>query len=230
MSSPLHSPVVGGSAPQRNRLPRLAGAAVERARLSVVPRPRGRATRVPFVTLVTLLLVGGVVGLLLFNTSMQQASFASTALESQATALSAREQSLRTDLEDLRDPQRLGEQATRMGMVLPTAPCFLHEGTGRIEGVCTPAAPDGALPVALPRPPKPAELTPAPIVVQAEPPAQGRKPGTKPGAKPGKAQRDTTSGSRGNGGRQGRQGPQQSQQPQESQQSQQSAARPTTRR
>ena len=226
MSSPLHSPVVGGSAPQRNRLPRLAGAAVERARLSVVPRTRGRATRVPFVTLVTLLLVGGVVGLLLFNTSMQQASFASSALEAQATALSAREQSLRTDLEDLRDPQRLGEQATRMGMVLPAAPCFLHEGTGRIEGVCTPAVPDGALPVALPRPTKPAALTPAPIVVQAEPTAQGRKPG----AKPGKARRDTTSGSRGNGGRQGRQGSQQSQQPQESQQSQQSAARPTTRR
>ena len=36
----------------RNRVPRIAEAAVERARLTVVPRRRTRAARVPFVTLV----------------------------------------------------------------------------------------------------------------------------------------------------------------------------------
>ena len=55
----------------RTRVPRIAEAAVERARLTVVPRTaRRRAPRVPFVTLVSLLLVGGVAGLLFFNTSM----------------------------------------------------------------------------------------------------------------------------------------------------------------
>ena len=69
----------------RNRVPRIAEAAVERARLTVVPRAPGRsAARVPFVVLVSLLLVGGVAGLLCFNTSMQQASFTSTAMEEQA--------------------------------------------------------------------------------------------------------------------------------------------------
>ena len=53
------------------------------------PRRRVRAARVPFVTLVSLLLLGGVVGLLLFNTSMQQASFAATSLEGQASTLDA---------------------------------------------------------------------------------------------------------------------------------------------
>ncbi len=44
-------------------------AAVERARLSVVPhRRRVRAPRMPFVTLVSLVLLGGIVGLLCFNT------------------------------------------------------------------------------------------------------------------------------------------------------------------
>src|SRR5215213_1973704 len=63
----------------RNRVPRIAEAAVERARLTVVPRTaRRRAPRVPFVTLVSLLLVGGVAGLLFFTTSMQQASFTAT--------------------------------------------------------------------------------------------------------------------------------------------------------
>ena len=46
------------------------------------------------VTAVVMLLVGGIVGLLLFNTSMQQASFAATSLESEATPLAAREQTL----------------------------------------------------------------------------------------------------------------------------------------
>ncbi len=218
-SSPLRSLGPEAAVPLRGRLPRMAEAAVERARLTVVPRQRARTNRVPFVTLVTLLLVGGVVGLLLFNTSMQQASFASTALEAQARSLTAREQSLRTDLEGLRDPQRLAEKATRMGMVLSPANCFLHEGTAKVEGVCLPASAADALPVALPRPAKPPELTPRPLVVQAEP-AKPTKP-TKP-AKPADTARDTTAGSSPKPDRDGRQGPQQSQQPQTSQQSQQS--------
>ena len=85
----------------------LAEAAVERARLTVVPRRRRtRAARMPFVMLVSLVLLGGVIGLLLFNTSMQQASFAATALEEQANTLTAREQTLQMELEVLRNPQR----------------------------------------------------------------------------------------------------------------------------
>ena len=78
MSTPLpHS---------RVRVQRIAEAAVERARLTVVPRVRtARSPRVPFVTLVSLLLLGGVVGLLMFNTTMQQNAFAATALEQQAS-------------------------------------------------------------------------------------------------------------------------------------------------
>ena len=62
MSSPAVQPRI------RSRVPRIAEAAVERARLTVVPRRRTRAGRVPFVALVSLVLLGGVVGLLLFNT------------------------------------------------------------------------------------------------------------------------------------------------------------------
>ena len=120
---------MSSTAPQlRSRLPRLAEAAVERARLTVVPRRRARTPRIPFVTLVSLLLLGGVVGLLLFNTSMQQASFAATALEDQATSLSAREQTLQMELERLRDPQRVAEAAKRQGLVIPSAPAFLRPG------------------------------------------------------------------------------------------------------
>lgn len=149
----------------RARVPRLAEAAVERARLTVVPRARSRAARVPFVTLVSLLLVGGIVGLLLFNTSMQQASFAATSLEEQAGNLAAREQTLKMELEELRNPQRVAQQAQEMGMVIPSAPAFL-ELDGTVTGRAVPASPEDAVNLS-PRPVvKPAALSPAPRVVE----------------------------------------------------------------
>ncbi|GAB3197051.1 hypothetical protein GCM10027062_07810 [Nocardioides hungaricus] len=118
----------------RSRMPRIAEHAVERARLTVVPRPRTRASRMPFVALVSMVLLGGVVGLLLFNTSMQQASFAATALEGQATTLAARQQALQMDLDRLRDPQRIAGAAVRLGMVQAGNPAFLELGSGKVTG------------------------------------------------------------------------------------------------
>jgi cell division protein FtsL len=157
----------------RTRVPRIAGAAVEKARLTVVPRARSRAPRVPFVTLVTLVLVGGVVGLLLFNTSMQQASFAATSLESQASTLAARQQTLQMELDELRNPQRVATEAQRMGMVIPTAPTFITLD-GKVTGERIPAAPDNRLDLAQQPVPKPAVLSPAPTVVKVKADRAGR--------------------------------------------------------
>lgn len=155
----------------RTRVPRIAGAAVERARLTVVPRRRVRAARVPFVTLVSLVLLGGVVGLLLFNTSMQQASFAATSLESQAGTLTAREQTLRMELDVLRDPQHVAQQARNMGMVTAGTPAFLSLEDGSISGTTTPATLAGNIRINPVRPALPAVLNPPPTHVQA--PATG---------------------------------------------------------
>jgi hypothetical protein len=120
---------------------------------------------VPFVTLVSLVLISGVVGLLLFNTSMQQASFAATSLEDEATNLAAREQTLQLELVDLRNPQRVATQAQAMGMVVPAAPTFLGlDGTVRGEQV--PALPENRLNLAPPAPIKPKILEPAPTIVK----------------------------------------------------------------
>ncbi|GAB2752380.1 hypothetical protein GCM10027020_00230 [Nocardioides salsibiostraticola] len=146
-----------------------AAATIERVRLSVVPRRRRRAPRIPFVTLVGLILLGGVVGLLLFNTSMQQSSFATTALETQATNLTAREQTLRVELDELRDPQRVAERAVDLGMVLPPSSAILHLPSGRIEGEPTAATPEDGVRIAPTRPIKPKALAPDPIRVTAKP-------------------------------------------------------------
>jgi cell division protein FtsB len=187
----------------RHRIPRIAEAAVERARLTVVPRGRTQAARVPFVVLVSLLLLGGVIGLLLFNTSMQQASFATTALENQAQTLSAREETLRMDLERLRDPQRLAESAQRKGMVPPPAAvCFLLPD-GTIQGTCSPAVATDAIPIGEPAKGKPGVLTPPPVIEHV-----ANQPG------------DTTSGNGGGAAGDGRTGHQQQHQSQQNHQQQ----------
>ena len=164
-----------GTMQLRERVPRLAEAAVQRARLTVVPsRRRDRAARVPFVTLVSVVLVGGIVGLLCFNTQMQQASFAATALEQQAANLTARQQTLHDELQELRDPQRVAQLAQQAGMVIPETACTIQLGAAAPTGQCT-AATRANTPTLLERAPeKPAVLNPAPNVVVVPAPRERR--------------------------------------------------------
>ncbi|WP_148574431.1 cell division protein FtsL [Nocardioides caldifontis] len=124
----------------RSRMPRLAEQAVERARLTVVPR-RSRAPRVPFVVLVFLVLLGGVVGLLMFNTHMQQMSFTATELQARADRLHATQQSLQMELDELRDPQRVATRAQALGMVPMVSPAFLRLSDGKQLGEAKTATP-----------------------------------------------------------------------------------------
>ncbi len=197
----------------RSRMPRIAEAAVERARLTVVPRTRAQAARMPFVALVSLMLLGGVVGLLLFNTSMQQSSFAATALEGQATTLAARQQSLQMELDRLRDPQRIAAAAQHLGMVQACSPAFLELGSGTVSG--QPCAADGSVPFRItpPTPAKPAALDPAPHVVLVTAP---------PVSTSGNQSGDTATQGAGNGDGGGRKN-------QEQQQHQQNHQQPTRR-
>lgn len=149
----------------RNRVPRFAEAAVERARLTVVPRQVQKAPKVPFVSLVSLLLVAGVAGLLLFNTSMQQSSFAATALEQQASLLDAEEQSLQMELDMMRDPQKVAAEAKRMGMVPASTPAFLRLEDGKVLGNPQMSAPADAMRITPLPPVKPKNLRPRTVIV-----------------------------------------------------------------
>ncbi|MCW2854779.1 MAG: hypothetical protein JWR52_394 [Marmoricola sp.] len=148
------------------RLPRTAASAVERARLALVPVRVSRAPRAPFAALVLAILGAGMVGLLMFNTHMQQGAFYATSLQNRADALTAREQSLQMQLDQLRDPQHLAAAGRQLGMVAPATPAFVDLATGKILGKPTPATPtDGIrvtpLPAGLPSP-----LRPKPIIVR----------------------------------------------------------------
>jgi len=181
----------------RTRLPRLAETAVERARLTLVPRRRPTAPRMPFLVLVSLVLLAGVVGLLVVNTSMQQVSFKATALEAQANALRAEKQGLQMELDRLRDPQRVATEAQELGMVPLAHPAFLKLADGAVLGEAAPASPlDAQRIVPLPTRP-PAGFNPRPIVVQAPKPqadgAPSRGQGDDGGTKNNRApEQDTT--------------------------------------
>jgi cell division protein FtsB len=180
----------------RARVPRLAEAALERARLTVVPRRRRRRTSpVPFLLVISMLAVGGIVGLLLFNTSMQQASFAATDLQHQADALEARQQTLQMELDQLRDPQAIALKAQRMGMVLPTSPAVLDLRNGKVLGKPTPATRVDPLRLLAPPPGKPAALDPPAHVTVVHVPARSTGRQNSAG--------NTTRGSHDQGGRAG---------------------------
>jgi hypothetical protein len=151
--------ITAAKAGARTRVPRFAEAAVERARLTVVPPRRAigrtQAARTPFAVLVIAMLVAGVVGLLMFNTNMQQASFKATALQEQVNTLTAKEQSLNMALDALRNPQRLAVSAKKLGMVPPGAPAFIRL-SGGVLGTPAPATSENSVrinPLPTPAPP-----------------------------------------------------------------------------
>ena len=86
-----------------------------RQRLALVPATgRSSASRTPFVVFMVVLLIGGVVGLLAFNTEMQQRSFAASKLQREATALVAKRQQLKMSLQELNSPQHLADAASKL--------------------------------------------------------------------------------------------------------------------
>lgn len=171
------------------RIPRFAEEAVERARLAVVPRQRRQAApRVPFAILVGLVLLGGVAGLLLFNTHMQKNSFAATALSQQAAVLHAKEQQLRAEIDQLRDPQVLAQRAKAAGMLPPDSPAFLDLSTGRISGNPKPATGVNDFGVTAPEAAKPSALQPQTVrlprqVIELPTGAATQRPGRADGTK-----------------------------------------------
>ncbi len=166
----------------RARVARGVPAAVERARLTVVPARRFGPPRAPFAALVLAILAAGVVGLLMFNTHMQQASFHATELQRQADALTAKRQALEMELERLRDPQAVAAAGKRLGMVPPVNPAFVRLGDGSVVGTPTPARPDEGIRITPLPPVKPELLRPPPIVIKV--PAPVTAPGSDAAAGP----------------------------------------------
>lgn len=112
------------------------------AALRLVPTGRTSAPRAPFITLVVLLLAGGLLGLLALNTALAQGSFRLYALTTEGKELADREQVLEREVETLRTPRNLAQKARELGMVQSGAPAFLRLPDGTVLGAEVPAPAD----------------------------------------------------------------------------------------
>lgn len=77
-----------------------------------VPVPRA-----PFVVLVLLLVVGGVVGILLLNTKINENAFVLHELRQRQVELDQREQRLEQEIAQASSPAQLAAAARRLGLV-----------------------------------------------------------------------------------------------------------------
>ena len=125
-------------APTRPRV-RPGDAERMRARLSVV-RGRTTAPRLPFATLVLVVLGLGLVGLLVLNTSLQQGAFYARDLQARAAVLTDQRQALQMQVAALREPQRVANRAAAMGMVPNDSPAFLRLSDAKVLGNAAPAS------------------------------------------------------------------------------------------
>lgn len=170
-----------------SKKPELRGRAARLARL--LPSGPSQAARTPFVLLVVLLLGGGLITLLILNSSLNEGSFQLSELKKETTELTDQEQELQRDVDAYAAPDALQRRARELGMVPGGDPAFLNpDGTvrgvpgaaeqssalrpdPRPQEVASPA-PSVSIPVATPVPP-----TPSPAPPQAPTPTPSAMPG-----------------------------------------------------
>ncbi|MBO1333406.1 septum formation initiator family protein [Streptomyces sp. VRA16 Mangrove soil] len=145
--------------------------------LPVTPSGGAQAARTPFVLLVVLLLGGGLITLLMLNSSLNEGSFKLSKLRKQTTELTDDEQELQREVDSYSAPDALQRRARELGMVPGGDPAFLNPD-GTIRGMPSPAS----LPSPLRQPARPPEAvrtTPGPST------APSARPGPSASAKPG---------------------------------------------
>lgn len=111
-------------------------------RLRVAPPLPVATPRAPFVALVLALVVGGVLGILLVNTKINENAFRLDTLREQQATLDIREQQLKNEIAEYEAPGNLAAQARKLGLVESGAPVFIRLPDGRVIGVPQPAASD----------------------------------------------------------------------------------------
>jgi len=150
-----------------------------RSETPVTPAPRRRGVGA-FMGLVVGVLVSGLLGLLLLNTTLGEGSFRIKAMQSAVSQLSDQAQQLQQQVALAESPISLSQRAAALGMVPSGSPVFLRLSDGRILGVAVPAT----VPPPVVAPPA-AVVTAPKVPVKATARATATKPATKPATKAG---------------------------------------------
>ncbi|MFF1375443.1 hypothetical protein [Streptomyces sp. NPDC058308] len=146
--------------------PELRGRAARLARL--LPQGPSQAARTPFVLLVVLLLGGGLITLLILNSSLNEGSFRLSELKKETKDLTEEEQELQREVDGYAAPEALQRRARELGMVPGGDPAFLGPD-GAVRGVPGAATRPSSLSYPAPRPQEVASPA-ATVSVPATPP------------------------------------------------------------
>jgi hypothetical protein len=116
-----------------------ASPARRRARLRVAPPLPVAVPRAPFVILLLVLGIAGVLGVLMINTKINENAFRLGDLQEQRALLDQQEQQLAQRLAGFESPTSLAAAAKRLGLVPAGTPAFIELPNGRTLGVPAPA-------------------------------------------------------------------------------------------
>ncbi|GAA5196823.1 hypothetical protein GCM10023322_66680 [Rugosimonospora acidiphila] len=111
----------------------------ERGRLRVAPPVPVSAPRAPFVALVLVVVVAGVLGILVLNTKINENAFRLSHLQDQQNTLDEQEQQLNEQLADDSSPTNLAALAHAQGMVSAGQPAYITLPNGTVIGMPQPA-------------------------------------------------------------------------------------------
>ncbi|MET7834479.1 hypothetical protein ABZS44_16860 [Micromonospora sediminicola] len=130
-------PTQGSAALRPAERSRTTGATMPRLR--VAPPPPIRVPRAPFVGLILVLVVGGVLGILAVNTKINENAFRLEKLQQQQAKLDVDEQELKKEIAKQKDPGNLTANARKLGLVESEDPAYIRLPDGRTIGVPHPA-------------------------------------------------------------------------------------------
>ncbi|WP_265444378.1 hypothetical protein [Flexivirga meconopsidis] len=118
------------------RLPKRAATTTSRPSLRVVQhQDAAEHSGVGFVLLCVFLLVGGLIALLLLNTSRAQQSFAIDKLQAKSANLTDQQQAISSQLDDLAAPQQLALRAQQLGLEPAKNVKYVRKADGKVLGV-----------------------------------------------------------------------------------------------
>jgi hypothetical protein len=110
-----------------------------RGELRVAPPAPVSTPRAPFVALVLVVVVAGVLGILVLNTKISENAFRLSYLEDQQNTLDEQEQYLNQQLSDDSSPTNLYALARAQGMLNSGQPAYISLPNGTVLGVPQPA-------------------------------------------------------------------------------------------
>ncbi|NUS73836.1 MAG: hypothetical protein HOQ05_10565 [Corynebacteriales bacterium] len=95
--------------------------------------------RAPFVALLLVLIVSGMVGLVLLNTAINENAFRLYELKREAKTKDLEEKQYERDLAELESPGEIDRAARQLGLVHAGTPAFIELPSGEVQGKPSPA-------------------------------------------------------------------------------------------